>query len=338
MGGHRLIQLDYVGPEVEDDEVRMPIVAKAKDSFRGWIRGISRIYHIVQIRRGEVHSDAITEKQPELDIEKLSSDYPARTTLQEVSNELDQLNSSAKLSGKKPELFNAASKHVSFYPDDTTVALTEVGASRLCSAVHTETFPSRVASPVPSDTRIEDESCPHSPYPRISSPLSSRKLPAAVPESVGPSTIALSRSRKLSHRALARTRTVVNQLLTPQAISILVAFPVALITPLKALFVEVANSPIPNAPDGQPPLAFILDTCTFIGAASVPLGLICLGSALARLHIPRDQWGTLPLSAISWLAIGKMLVMPVLGVLITEGLVHVGLIEQDQKALRFVCM
>ncbi|KAI5114880.1 hypothetical protein M0805_005575, partial [Coniferiporia weirii] len=92
------------------------------------------------------------------------------------------------------------------------------------------------------------------------------------------------------------------------------------------------------APDGQPPLAFILDTATFIGAASVPLGLICLGSALARLNVPRNQWKDLPLGAIAWLAIGKMILMPILGVLITQGLVYGGIIQAEQKVLRFVCI
>ncbi|KAN0082936.1 hypothetical protein V8E55_008731 [Tylopilus felleus] len=50
-----------------------------------------------------------------------------------------------------------------------------------------------------------------------------------------------------------------------------------------------------TAPDGQPPLAIVLNTTTFIGGASVPLGLIILGSALARMEIPG---GRLPLGAV----------------------------------------
>ena len=82
-----------------------------------------------------------------------------------------------------------------------------------------------------------------------------------------------------------------------------------------------------------------MDTATFIGAASVPLGLVCLGSALARLKIPRSgQWGALPVGAISSLAVGKLLVMPVLGVVIVQGLVRGGVIPEDDKVLQFVCM
>ncbi|KAK0490025.1 auxin efflux carrier [Armillaria luteobubalina] len=71
----------------------------------------------------------------------------------------------------------------------------------------------------------------------------------------------------------------------------------SLLTP--ALFVVVDGYYMPSAPDGEPPLAFVIDFAEFMGAASVPLGLICLGSALARLDVPRSQWPHLPLGAIS---------------------------------------
>ena len=79
---------------------------------------------------------------------------------------------------------------------------------------------------------------------------------------------------------------------------------------------------------------------TFVGAGSVPLGLICLGSALARLKVPmnRESWRTMPTGSILALAVGKMCVLPVLGVLIVGGLTHVGVVPRDDKVLRFVCM
>lgn len=127
--------------------------------------------------------------------------------------------------------------------------------------------------------------------------------------------------------------------LTPTSIAILVSFPIALVPKLKALFLEVPGTVIHPAPDGQPPLAFILDSTTFVGAASVPLGLICLGSSLARLPFPqRHEWKTLPMGAIMWIAIVKMLIMPVLGVLICQGLTNVGFISKEDKVLRLVCM
>ena len=96
---------------------------------------------------------------------------------------------------------------------------------------------------------------------------------------------------------------------------------------------------MPTAPDGQPPLAFLLDAANFVGAASVPLGLICLGSSLARLNWPKKgEWAKLPIGAIGWIAMSKMVIIPILGVLICEGLTNVGLISRDDKVLRFVCM
>lgn len=136
----------------------------------------------------------------------------------------------------------------------------------------------------------------------------------------------------------ARLQVFFQSLLTAPSIAIFVSFPIALVPQLKALFIVVPSVNMPSAPDGQPPLSFIMDTATFIGAASVPLGLICLGSALARLKIPQNQWKSLPLGAISSLAIGKLVLMPVFGVLIVQGLVRCGLIPKEDKVLQFVCI
>ena len=42
--------------------------------------------------------------------------------------------------------------------------------------------------------------------------------------------------------------------------------------------------------------------------------------------------------AIVSLAVGRMIIMPVIGVLIVHGLVHVDIISKDDKVLQFVCM
>ncbi|KAG2004261.1 membrane protein [Coprinopsis cinerea AmutBmut pab1-1] len=137
---------------------------------------------------------------------------------------------------------------------------------------------------------------------------------------------------------LAQVRDFVRGLLSPPSIAICVALPISLVPKLKALFVPVAGVDMPSAPDGLPPLAFVMDATIFIGAASVPLGLICLGSALARLNVPRNQWKALPLGAISSLAVAKLLIMPILGVLIVQGLVRGGVIPEHDRVLRFVCI
>ncbi|KAG2136366.1 auxin efflux carrier [Suillus bovinus] len=140
---------------------------------------------------------------------------------------------------------------------------------------------------------------------------------------------------KFSCRASGFLRSLVN----PPCLAIIISFIIAIIPPLKALFVPgVPGTHIPSAPDGQPPLAIIMKTSNFISGASVPMGLIILGSALARLHIPRNQWRSLPLGAIGSLAIGKLVVIPVLGILICQKFTHIGLIDPSNNVLRFVCI
>jgi predicted permease len=128
-------------------------------------------------------------------------------------------------------------------------------------------------------------------------------------------------------------------LLHPASSSVIFSLIIAFTPPLKALFAPSTYHLSPG-PDGLPPLSVLIDTANFIGAASVPLGLICLGGALARLPVPRgrEAWRKLPSGAILALAVGKELVLPVLSVLICEGLTSVGVIPKDDKVLRYVCM
>ncbi|KAG2036431.1 auxin efflux carrier [Suillus americanus] len=141
------------------------------------------------------------------------------------------------------------------------------------------------------------------------------------------------------HKFITLASGFLQSLLAPPSLSIIISFIIAIIPPLKALFVPgVPGTHIPSAPDGQPPLALIMKTATFISGASVPMGLITLGSALARLSIPRNQWGSLPLGAIGSLAVGRLVVMPILGILICQQLTHIGLIDSSNNVLRFVCM
>ncbi|TFK26063.1 auxin efflux carrier, partial [Coprinopsis marcescibilis] len=137
-------------------------------------------------------------------------------------------------------------------------------------------------------------------------------------------------------RTLEQVREFMRGLLSPPSVAIFVALLVSLVPQLKALFVFVDVGDEPLAPDGQPPLAFVQDAATFIGAASVPLGLVCLGSALARLELPRAR--VLPVGAICALALVRLVLMPVVGVLVTEGLVRAGLVRREDKVLRFVCI
>lgn len=208
-------------------------------------------------------------------------------------------------------------RHVSFCDEASTAVPTDVDFTSAPSE--------KLQSPSPSQTATQtipyDGCC--------SRPLT------PIAEDCPPSP---SPMRRRWQKFSITARGVLKSLLSPASITILISFPIALIKPLKALFVEVDGYYMPSAPDGEPPLAFVIDFAEFMGAASVPLGLICLGSALARLDVPRSQWPHLPLGAIFSLAIGRMLLMPVLGVLVCGGLVNAGVISRDDKVLRFVCM
>jgi len=139
-------------------------------------------------------------------------------------------------------------------------------------------------------------------------------------------------------RLVKHVHSFIKGLFNPLSITICLCLPISLVPQLKALFVQVPNVHMPPAPDGQPPLAFIQDIATFIGAASIPIGLICLGSSLARLNVPLSQWRTLPIGAILTMTIGKLIIIPVIGVLICKGLVQSGVIFQDDKVLVFITM
>ncbi|KAI6038551.1 auxin efflux carrier [Pisolithus marmoratus] len=132
---------------------------------------------------------------------------------------------------------------------------------------------------------------------------------------------------------------VVRSASSPMSLSIVLSFIISVVPTLKALFVaDVPGVNLPSAPDGQPPLAFLLETATFIGAASVPLGLLTLGSAISRLEIPSGSWRNFPLASIGALATARLIVMPILGVLICQGLTRIGFINAEDKVLRFVCI
>ena len=132
---------------------------------------------------------------------------------------------------------------------------------------------------------------------------------------------------------------MVRSAMTPPSLSIIISFVISVIPTLKALFVPgVPGVKFPPAPDGQPPLAILINTATFIGAASVPLGLICVGSALARLQLPQNSWRSLPIASISAMATARLLIMPVLGVSICQGLTRAGVIDSGNNVLRFICM
>ena len=156
-----------------------------------------------------------------------------------------------------------------------------------------------------------------------------------LPESAPPTA-----NHHASHPLNSSRKRLLAELLKPMPVVIVFSIVIALVDPLKALFLPPSTNFQPHfrpvAPDGQPPLAFILDTATFIGGASVPIGLVSLGSALAHLRVGPGK--ALPQGAIATLALAKMVVTPIFGVGITRLFVHAGFVHRDDKVLQFVCM
>ncbi len=96
-----------------------------------------------------------------------------------------------------------------------------------------------------------------------------------------------------SHHDLSFSRRFLKQLLKPCTVMIVLSFVVALINPLKALFLLPSSNFQPRfrpaAPYGQPPLAFIFDTATIVGAACIPFDVPRQRPRLLKLAIGRPS-------------------------------------------------
>ena len=319
LGAHHWVAMDYAGPDVENDEVQEALRLKWKTLFNGgWLRPASKFIHAFGL-----HPQATSEAKREKStgIESPMAEVEKGVILSMRPNQSEDCTTSSRPS---QQCTPGQSKHVSFYRDETTTAVATETVMSPTGSLDVGALP-KVTSPVPTVTPVDTMAL---------SPTENDNLyETLAPQSQTPT------SKKRRHRVANMTITFVRSLLKPASLSILISFIISLVPTLKALFVpDVPGTHIPTAPDGLPPLYFLIDTASFIGAASVPLGLICLGSALARLKVPRGQWGQLPLGAIGGLAVGKILIMPVLGVLICQGLTNLGVIDKEDKVLRFVCM
>lgn len=298
--------MDYVGPDIEPEEVREAMRLKRKALFRFFFRQKN------QISSGE---------HDEHDLDRRSVG-----TLDEKD-----INSLQTTSIMPQSLGRVAFIGETGTPADGDLSQLEIG--RVASLERTTTMTEIDIPQVDNDSKTVP-----GPQARLNSQNQNLPMHYTSPH---PSTHSLPLNN--NNRKCFVTRQSFCQFLksffTPPSVAILISFPIALVPNLKALFTPVPGTFIPPAPDGQPPLAFVLDATTFMGAASVPVGLVCLGSALARLNLPKKgEWLSLPLGAIASLAVARMLVMPVLGVLICQGLTNVGIISKDDKVLRFVCM
>lgn len=97
----------------------------------------------------------------------------------------------------------------------------------------------------------------------------------------------------------------------PASVVLVISVTIAMIPWVQALFVQSTQVQLPNAPDKQPPLSFIMDFAGYIGAAQVPFGLLLLGGTIGRLKIqnlPKKLW-RLPI-AITFV---KLFLFPIIG-------------------------
>ena len=166
-------------------------------------------------------------------------------------------------------------------------------------------------------------------------------LPMATPPTIElPEQPTDHHSHRHHHDLLSRSRRFLKQLLMPCMVVIALSFVISLVDPLKALFIPPSSNFQPHfrptAPDGQPPLAFLSDTATFVGGACLPLGLTCLGRAFASLSLRSGE--SFPKGAVASFVLGKMIIMPIIGIAITKGFAHVGFVNRDDKVLQLVCL
>ena len=127
--------------------------------------------------------------------------------------------------------------------------------------------------------------------------------------------------------------------LRPCSVAVFAGLFIAFMPWLKALFVTTQHTPyVGLAPDNEPVLSFIMDYTGYLGAASVPFGLLLLGATLGRLQISSlypGFWKTATL-----LVILKLCIMPIFGVLWCDRLVKAGWLtwESDKMVLFVISM
>ena len=311
LGGHLLIAKDFEGPDREDEEVKEALAARQ----RGLLRLVETRLKFFRVSPPVEGKDLETVTGGRESEQEAKHAYRTESPLQMEDSRISQLNEITH--DTKP--YQRSGKRVSFKTNSLSREIIEESRVTISGTASTDDG----QEPMSPTTTIAPEGQEFGTKYVTELKNADKDRPFLSPPG----------AKSLSTRILD----FIQSLISPATISIVVSFPIALIKPLKGLFISFDDSPIPNAPDGNPPLYFVMDTANFLGAASVPLGLVCLGTALAKLKMPH-KWSSLPLGAIGSLAIGKLIISPVLGVLLVNGFVKIGLISEEDKVLRFVAM
>lgn len=119
--------------------------------------------------------------------------------------------------------------------------------------------------------------------------------------------------------------------LRPVSLAVICSLTICFIPWVKAIFVKPGAPHVHEAPDGQPILAFIMDYANYLGAASVPFGLLLLGATLGRLKITRLYPGFWKTAVL--LVVLRQCVIPIFGVLWCDRLVKAGWVNWEKDSM-----
>lgn len=146
-------------------------------------------------------------------------------------------------------------------------------------------------------------------------------------------TIALPADRKQSILKIIRQGVLffVDNTKNLVSITIIVGFVLCLIPWTKALFVAT-DVKMKTAPDGEPPLSFLMDFVSYISQACVPLGLLMVGTTISSLTFD----GSCRMLPPFLTGVMRLCILPIIGVLVVHGMSHAGWFNSD-SILQFVC-
>lgn len=309
--GLRLVQVDYESPVDAEIELRH------EDGEFGTVRK----YWSRLIRGRPMPHELEEERERRMCVEEQLDEGKAKEA---AADDAEEAPSPAKSLTKRPRMVTAATQTVIAADDEDAILIAAPGLQP-GHRLRSNDFP--LLEPVPSDFGARS----------ITSRSQSRT------RVVGAQALEAESASRTSHHPRASVRvwrsvwSLLRPILTSPPTMVLVsALIISLIPTLRALFVapEPGSSFHPTAPDGKPPLAVLYDTATFVGGASVPTGLIVLGASIAKIKVPRPI-SRLPLSGIVGMAIVRMAIMPIVGFFFVKQLVNVGMVEADNRVLRF---
>ncbi|KAI9324984.1 auxin efflux carrier [Obelidium mucronatum] len=117
----------------------------------------------------------------------------------------------------------------------------------------------------------------------------------------------------------------------PNTVSVVLGLTVTMIPALRNLFYTKDVSSITVT---SQPLGFMFKSFIMIGNGAVPIGLLNVGTALGRLKFAKFA----PAGVIGGIAACRLLVMPVIGIATVQWLASTGVINSEDKMMRFVIM